>query len=141
MKDGTQSVSEIASLLPYTLRSRFNSLGPYVRGLLEAENYLLPEDQVRTIHLAVFVYTLQEFLQAGTRAAKNAATTFEGLGIDGFSVGNTVFTKDNDATNRGESIARALIGALDGTAIGAHVASAQSMRSLVRAMAREYSRG
>ncbi|MES2638089.1 MAG: hypothetical protein V4850_01345 [Myxococcota bacterium] len=142
MNDQGETVSAIARLLPHSIRQRFNSLGPYVRGLLEAEGYAtLSRDHVETIHLAVFAYTLKEFLQAGTRAAKTAAEKFEEHGFPGFSVGNTIFTKDNGPTLRGDEIAALLARSLEGTTIGERVESAQSMKALVRGLAKEFSRG
>src|SRR6185436_5803087 len=104
MAEETPQVAEIIKQLPQPLQNRFNSLGSYVKAVLEdlernikPKNRLSRED-VSIIQLAVFIYYLNWFLREGTKAAQGSIETLERFGLEGFSVGSTVFTKDNENT-------------------------------------------
>lgn len=102
------SVSSIISQLPQNLQRRFESLGKYVRGIVDEESskidsrIILSTEEVQWIQLAALVFSLDSFFRAGTRSARNAATIFEQYDLTGFQVGSTVFTKDNYNTRRGD---------------------------------------
>jgi len=95
------SISSIVSQLPQRLQRRFESLGKYIRGVIDEEsnnldaNIALSTEDTQLIQLAALIYLLDSFFRAGTSSARNAATTFEQFGLSGFQVGSTTFTRDN----------------------------------------------
>jgi hypothetical protein len=143
MADNSPSLSEIVNQLPLKLQQRFDSLGGYVQGIIEEEAerldrdiILTPEDR-QVIQLAVFVYSLDTFLRAGTRAAREASVTFERLGLSGFQVGSTHFTSDNLNTQRGELLAAELGQTVSQTSLGRYIRNARSMKDLVTWLMRD----
>jgi hypothetical protein len=137
------TTSAIINMLPQSLKPRFYSLGKYVRGVIEEEAdelgraIELTDEDVRSIQLAAFVYMLDDFLRTGSRVAREASVTFEEIGLNGFQIGSTVFTKDNYNTRRGEELADRLRAALVGTPLANRIDSATTMRGLISALIRE----
>ena|SRR2546421_4776509 len=145
MPDNIPSISDIVNQLPSKLQHRFISLGSYVQAIIaeEADKHnktirLRPEDK-QVIQLAAFIYSLDSFLRAGSRAAKDASETFRDFGMTGFQVGNTQFTPSNSNTRRGESLAKGLRAVVAQTPLMTYIRSARSMRDLVAWMVREVS--
>lgn len=143
MADNIPSIHEIVNQLPLKLQQRFNSLSGYVQGIIdeEAETYdtsirLSPEDK-QIIQLAAFIYSLDSFLRAGARAAREASVTFERFGLSGFQVGSTHFTSDNLNTQRGEMLARELREVALQTPLGSYITNARSIRDLVNWLIRD----
>jgi hypothetical protein len=140
----TVRTADIVRLLPKSLQARFTSLGGYVTAILSEVGPIdppLPDEQVQFIQLAALVYALDEFLRAGTRAAKSACSNFEALGAEGFAVGGTIFTKDGAATLRGERLATALRASIAEGRIKDAISSASSIRGLVKDLAWTLPRG
>lgn len=143
MADNTPNIAEIVGLLPLRLQRRFDSLGGYVQGIIEEErtqydiSLRLSSEDKQVIQLAAFIYMLDGFLRAGSRAAREASSTFERFGLSGFQVGSTHFTSDNLSTQRGEMLARELRGVVLQTSLGPYIRNAQSMRGLVSWLIRE----
>jgi len=96
--------------LPRSIRMRFDSLGKYVRVILEEAGLRdrLTRQDIERIHIAIFVRVLDEFLRDGTAAAVAAVDTLSDLGVQGFTVGRERFAGRNDAVMRGERLANGL---------------------------------
>jgi hypothetical protein len=143
MADNIPSIAEIVDLLPLKLQRRFDSLGGYVQGIIEEErtqqdiSLRLSSEDKQVIQLAAFIYMLDSFFRAGSRAAREASSTFERFELSGFQVGSTHFTSDNMNTLRGEVLARELRGVVLQTSLGTYIRSAQSMRDLVSWLVRD----
>lgn len=113
MTDGSP---ELRRELPPTLRARFDSLGSFVTGVIReiedrrqlANEQRVPAEVRRDIALLVFIASLRDFLNEGSRAAAEAAEKAVSLGLAGFRVGRQTFTPDNENTNRGRMLANAL---------------------------------
>ena len=136
MTDEGPSVSEIIKQLPPSLRRRFNSLGNYVEGIVReirgADAPRLSGRQFGFIHLIVFVYLLNRYLNEGSLAAEHAAIAASELGFESFTIGRTTFTKDNENTLLGRTLASALLASLEDSPVVGMVERATSVRSLVR---------
>jgi hypothetical protein len=134
--DEVPSVSEIVKQLPPSLRGRFNSLGNYVEGVVReirgADAPRLSGRQFGVIHLIVFVYLLNRYLNEGTLAAEHAAVAASELGFESFTIGRTTFTKDNENTLLGRTLANALLASLEDSSVVGMLQRATTVRSLVR---------
>jgi hypothetical protein len=137
MDNNNISIWDLINSLPRNYQIRFNSLGRYVRGLIEEEesereqNLGLDNEDISFIQLAVFVFSLDDFLRAGTRAAQQASQTLEGYKIPGFQIGSTIFTKNNESTMRGEVLANQLRDVVADLPIGELIQNSSSIRNLV----------
>lgn len=134
------------SLLPRTLRLRFDGLGSYVSGVLEEERVdeHLQKADVEVIHLLSFLRSLDELFREGTEAATRAVDAFRGLGIASFSIGSEVFAERNDAVMRGDRLAKALRELVleslpPGQIIPAEVYGDLSLRAFIVTLARRLS--
>jgi len=96
--------------LPRSIRRRFDSMGKYIRGVLDEAGLSerLHRRDIETIHITVFVRVLDEFLRDGTDAAVAAVDTLSELGVEGFVIGRERFSGRNDAVTRGELLANGL---------------------------------
>ncbi len=147
MSSEVPPLSEIISLLPRKLQLRFDSLGNYVRGMIEEETaklgagISLSAEEEQLIHLAVFIYSLDSFFRTGTNAARNTSITFEEFGFSGFQVGNAFFTQNNDNTLRGIQLANELANTVANTPLGRFIRNASSMKDLVSTLTREVNNG
>lgn len=143
MADDIPSIAEIVDLLPLKLQRRFDSLGGYVQGIIEEERdkgdspFRLSAEDKQVVQLAAFIYMLDGFLRAGSRAAREASTTFESFGLSGFQVGSTHFTSDNLSTRRGELLAEELRSVVLQTSLGPYIRRARSMKDLVSWLIRD----
>lgn len=154
MSNQIPNISEIIRLLPQPLRTRFNSLGNYVKTVFEGQgkNRLrkskLTDEDIRFVQLAAFIYSINFFLREGTKAAQTAAETLEKLQvknanirIEGFNVGSTIFKKDNENTLLGRTLAESLMQSLAGTPLLKHIEQATSMSNLIKNLRDEMTRG
>lgn len=147
MPDYDQTIARMIQRLPMPLQNRFTSLGGYVRGLVEEEEQRLKRklafgnNDIQLIQLAAFVYLLDYYFREGTRAAASAALMFEEYHLSGFSVGSTVFTRNNENTRRGALLAYELRQVLADTPIAVVIEQSTSVRALVSRMIREMSNG
>lgn len=133
---------DIVSRLPYRLRNRFESLGAYVKAVIDEEqrgtqkNMKLKRDHVQLIQLIVFIHCLDDFLREGTNAARGAVEGLGRLGIDGFSVGSTEFSGNNENVARGEVLAdqlRAAVAEMDlFNSLPSNVGPTQLTQELIR---------
>lgn len=133
------------------MQVRFDSLGGFVKGIAAEQEdpdagdqrtrrKLTPEE-LGFVQLLAFVYALESFLRNGTRAARSAALEFESLGLEGFTVGTTTFTPDNENTRRGEILAEQLKEIVRGTKYGTALEEARSLTTLVRRLLRDVRNG
>ncbi len=147
MADDSPTLSDFVEQLPQRLQRRFESLGGYVRGIIDDEEDQLGQklklsaEDIRFIQTAVFIYFLDGFLRAGSQAARAASTTFEEFGLSGFQVGSTVFTRNNDNTRRGEVLADRLRAALENSPLSKYISTVPTMRELVSRLIREMQNG
>jgi len=145
-QDLTASTSEILQYLPHTLRLRFQSISKYATALAgealpDGTRLNLGAEDLRQLNYAAVVYILREFLQSGARAARSAVNTFEDLGLKGFSVGRSHFTRHSEATRRGERLAKALDAKLRGTLIAQKMRASRNIRDFLQAVAKELDHG
>lgn len=114
--------SELIKLLPYRLRIRFDSLSAYVKGIIDDEEMSmekssrLKQKEVKQIQLLVFVSVLDAFFRDGSNAARSAVSNFEALGVEGFSVGNSIFERENSNVQMGDTLSEQLRSAILGKA-------------------------
>lgn len=147
MEEKVPTISEIVQQLPHKLQLRFNSLGNYVRGMIDEEaartgrEIRLGHDTIQLIQLAALVYSLDSFLRAGTYAARSASTVFEGFELSGFQVGTADFTKDNRNTRLGELLANELSRTISRVWLGRFVRDSRTMKELISDLIRELSDG
>lgn len=109
------SYSQILNQLPTRLRPRFESLGRYVKTIVDEEQVhiarrkRLKRQQVELLQTLVFVEVLNDLFKETTAAATRTVMTFEELGVSGFSVGQTVFVGRNENVMRGEHLSQQLM--------------------------------
>jgi hypothetical protein len=143
MANENSTVNQIVSLLPSRLQLRFESLGTYVRSVIEEERQILgmreriSQEDIQRIQLAVFIYSLNSFFRIGTSAAKSASSTFEELGFTSFKIGSSYFSQNNETTMRGETLALKLEKMLAKSTLGKHIRSSYSMRDLISRLLQE----
>jgi hypothetical protein len=108
----------------------------------------LTDDDTHIIQLAAFIYWINFFLEEGTKAAQAAAETLEKLQvenskirIEGFNVGSTIFTRDNENTLLGRTLAKSLMQSLADTPLLKHIEKATSMRNLIKDLRDEMANG
>jgi hypothetical protein len=147
MPSETPSISEIIGQLPRKMQVRFESLGRFVNGIIEEEkakldrNIVLTKEDVQIIQLAVFIYSLDNFFRFGTYAARNASASFEQFNLSGFTVGSSVFTRDNINTMRGEELANQLRNVISSTPLAPFIRTAPTMAELVSTLIQELQDG
>jgi hypothetical protein len=139
-------VTKIIERLPVKLKNRFQSLGSYVRNIIEEmtgnkrQIHLSTED-IQLIQLAALIYSLDSFFRKGTKSAREASTIFEELGGEGFQVGSSIFTKNNENTQRGEILADDLRRVIDGSFISQPIQDSYTMHQLIITLIRKINRG
>lgn len=144
MPSEAPSISEIIGLLPRNLQLRFESFRSYVKAIVDEEEEILERsikisnDEFQLIHLAVFLYFLNNFFRTGSNVARNASVAF---GFSGFVVGNTYFTRNNPNTNRGKQLANELVTNIANTPLSEFLRNATSMKDLVSTIVRELQNG
>lgn len=137
MAEGRLTIAEIVNQLPQKLQSRFESLGSYVRGVIQEERERLERDitvdteDIQFIQLAALIYLLDSFMRTGTVAARNASSIFEQFGLAGFEIGSSRFTQSNENTLRGERLAQNLRSVIAATSLNRFITNSSSMRDLV----------
>ena len=147
MIDRAPNISEIIQRLPQKLQVRFNSLGNYVQGIIDEESarnrkeIKLSSEDTQLIQLAALLYSLDSFLRAGTYAARVASTTFEEFELEGFQVGSTLFTRNNENTLRGEELAEKLRKTVERTRLGRIIRNSPTMKELISTLIREMNNG
>ena len=96
--------------LPKSVRQRFEGIGGYVTSVLEEAGLResLKTADVQRIQMIAFIRTLSEFLEDGSRAAKEAVTAFSALGAKSFKIGTEVFEEGSPAVTRGSRLAAPL---------------------------------
>jgi hypothetical protein len=140
MAENISNISFIVSQLPNKLQKRFESLGNYVRGLIDEESsrlntkIVLSTEDIQLIQLAGLIYSLDSFFRAGSSSARSAATIFEEFELSGFQVGSTTFTKENINTRRGDLLADRLSESIRNSALGEVIRNSNSMRELISTM-------
>lgn len=145
MSDGVPTISFIVSQLPQKLQRRFESLGGYIRGLIEEERQRLGKDinltseNIQLIQLAALLYSLESFFRAGSSSARGAAATFEQFQIPGFQVGRTTFTSTSYSTQLGDVLADRLQNTIRNSRLGVVISNSATMRDLITTMIREMS--
>jgi hypothetical protein len=136
MPDDVPSVSQIVRQLPPSFRGTFNSLGQYVQGVIREirgnDAPPLSAKRLRFIQLMVFIYLLNRYLEEGTKAAERAVEISNELGFESFSIGRTVFSKDNENTMLGRRLAKELLSSVNEPALIEIFQQSNSVRSLVR---------
>ena len=142
MAENIPNISFIVSQLPNKLQKRFESLGSYVRGLIDEESsrldkkIVLSTEDIQLIQLAALIYSLDSFFRAGSSSARGAAIIFEEFDLSGFRVGTTTFTRENINTRRGDLLANKLRESIINSALGMAITNANSMRALISTMIR-----
>lgn len=129
-------------MLPTSLRMRLESIARYATSLAEEPlpdigKPKLSRSDIEQIRQAAIAYVLREFIQRGAHAAKASVSTFEDLGFRGFAVGKTAFTKQSEATLRGDRLVRALDDTLRGTLIGKKIQTSRNIRDFIQSLARD----
>jgi hypothetical protein len=141
------SLSEIIGLLPYRIRSRFDSLSTYVAALIaevregRTGRVELSRDDVHMIQAVAFIYSIDSFFRDGTRAAAKAVDEFSRLGVTGFMIGNTAFTGRNDNVMLGENLSKVLKNHLGSPRLVRIIERAKGLKMLVGLMVRELGHG
>ena len=147
MAESIPSITFIVNQLPNRLQKRFESLGNFVRGIIDEESsklktkIVLSTEDVQLIQLAALIYSLDNFFRAGSSAARGAATIFEEFELSGFQVGLTNFTKENANTRRGDLLADKLSESIRNSVLGDFIRNSNSMRELISTMIREVKNG
>jgi hypothetical protein len=104
-------------------------------------NIRLDQEDIQLIQLAALIYSLDSFFRVGSAAARAASITFEEFGLDGFQIGSTTFTRDNENTRRGEELATQMRRSISGTPLSRAIVTSPSMRRLITTLIRELSDG
>jgi hypothetical protein len=131
--------ADIRNELPPSVRGRFDSLGSFVNTVIRdiedrrqlAESRRLPKEVRQDISLLVFVAGLRQFLMEGSRAATAAANEVASFEFSGFSIGNYVFTPDNENTRRGAVLAEELWARIEDHRLKNLLGSERSLSKLV----------
>lgn len=129
--------------LPKSVRQRFEGIGGYVTSVLEEAGLResLKTADMQRIQMIAFVRTLSEFLEDGSRAAKEAVTAFSALGAKSFKIGTEVFEEGSQAVTRGSRLAEGLRQAASLPDGKEALAPTYSLRQMVIKLAREIIRG
>jgi len=61
---------------------------------------------------ACFVFSLKQFFEEGTRAAKETVKILNGLGIEKFNIGKKEFSKNNQNVNEGKILYEIMINSI-----------------------------
>jgi hypothetical protein len=136
------SANDLLQQLPASLRMRLESIVRYASAMAEEPltgigKPKLSRSSVEKIRKAAIIYVLREFLQRGAHAAKSSVSTFEDLGFRGFAVGNTAFTRNSEATLRGDRLVRALDSTLRGTPLALKIRTSRNIRDFIQSLARD----
>lgn len=139
------SYKKLLDAMPGKIRNRFLSLAKYTfeivreyqdeRGMLKRKR--LKRDSIRVIQIAVFVFVLRKFFEDGSRAAKYAVRAFREIDVDGFTVGEILFSGNNENVRMGKILSQKLEQALGETSLWSSIISASSTRSLVNTLTEE----
>lgn len=138
--------SELIRKLPYRLQRRFESFGGYVESVLN-ENEPQGgwpsslEEELDGIKLLAFTFALRTFFKQGTIIAKNTIEVFEDLGAEGFVVGKTDFTRENENTLRGEKLSNLLDEKLEENDLSTLLHEGKSISLIILEIARGFSDG
>ena len=141
------SLNEIISLLPYRIRSRFESLGGYVAALItevqedQPRSVQLSRDDVQTIQAVAFIFSVDQFFRDGTRAAAKAVDEFSSLDVTGFRIGNTTFSGRNENVMLGENLSTLLKNQLGNPRLVRILKSAKGLKPLIGRLVRELGNG
>ena len=132
------SLKEITNTLPRTIRLRFDSIGGYVQTILSEEQESLPRimhlsfEEIETVKLVAFTYSVQRLFREGTAAARHAVEELKRFDIPGFQVGNTLFSGQNESVMLGESLAEDLMQCFAGTKYSQLIKSSDKLTELVK---------
>lgn len=157
------TIHELIQLLPYRLRSRFESLSHYVRVVIREEvqrerdqrtrgrrsedfasDRVLPRvtsADIQLIQLIVLIYALDQLFVEGTQAAQGAVDRFSSLRMDGFVLGRAEFVGRNENVMRGQALSDALRESIRNPRLLRLLKSARGIKSLVLAVMGELRNG
>lgn len=141
------NITEIIKLLPRPLQIRFNSIGSFVKAVVEEKEAQggrkaqLSQEETDLIQLAAFIYSLNWFLTEGTKAAQATISTLDNFGLEGFLIGSTPFEKDNENTMRGKILAEAMMQNIGDPNLARRIQQATSMTSLIINLRNDLTRG
>jgi hypothetical protein len=127
------NLSDVTKTAPKYLNDRSGSLRSYVQEVLfpdRVRDLILRRaskgEKKRTITeiasvveeatLLAYVFVTHRTFIEGSKAAKNAVDTFEELGVPGFYLGTTYFSRRNEAVILGDKLAEQMLAELDDTA-------------------------
>lgn len=128
----TEQTSDFVKLLPRTLQRRFEGLGSYVTAILEERDITgLRAEERELIQFLALIRSLETFLLDGHRAADMAVTTFAGLGIKKFTIGQQSFSEGSDAVLRGKHLAEGLRAAIQDPVLLQLIDDAPSLKDLI----------
>lgn len=114
--------NDLLNRLPDRLVVRMEGLAGFVRTVIDEEqrrlpsNLRLPTDTLNDVQFVIILIYLIEILRESSTAATDAVRIFGGLGVSGFQVGSTTFTKRSDETRLGKEMAdelSAILGKID----------------------------
>ena len=124
--------------LPDRLAIRLRGLAGFVRTVLDEEQRRLPSDQrlsqetLNDVQFVVVLIYLIEMLRESSVAATRAAGIFDGLGVSGFQVGSTTFTRTSDESRLGREMAEELSGILRRIKLPQEISTAEGPGKLTR---------
>ncbi|WP_020471432.1 hypothetical protein [Zavarzinella formosa] len=144
------SLREVLAVMPYRLRSRFESLSTYIascidqsveelrrRTTMTVRRAVITEERRQSIQMTVFVVAMSRFFRDGTRAASLATDAFQAIDTQGFAIGNTIFQGRNDNVMMGDRLSRELLGMTQDDGIRRWSDSALPLGEIVDRLVRE----
>lgn len=140
---------------PKFLTTRFSSISKYVSETLIPESTIRQktlkyrtkdeklEEQNRLklvaneASIVTFIFLTYKFFKEGSNAAKQAADTFNELGVEGFYIGRTYFSERNENVIKGEVIAERLLNSISNEEIKDLVKNSQYIYEILNIYKRQ----
>jgi hypothetical protein len=131
------ATSDLLKGAPLFLQRRYSSLGPYVLSVIETEvdgidPRDLSRDQIETIQLLAFIYTLHAFLEDSHRAVKATVATFSKLGVRKFNIGAAEFFEGSESVEISRRLGEALLESIPSEEIRKLLLGSDSLGELVK---------
>ena len=104
------SFSSVLNSLPHRIRNRFSGLPTYAKAIIEADEERLTKSQrtsradMQQIQIIFQLILLDRFFQKGTEVAQLTVQELQAAGVNGFSVGTSLFEGENEAVMRGANL-------------------------------------
>lgn len=140
--------NSLSLLMPRYLSNRFLSLNKYVwdnlfpegkfNELSKDSNKQRKKRKIKYLRetaneasLVVFIFSIKNFFDEGTKAATSAVDTFKELQVSGFKIGNTFFSERNENVLKGSVLAMELLNEIQNSELKALISNSRTMTEII----------